>query len=1261
METILITCSKDKAVVQDENGRFLNRVSNGILVEKGDLCSIEQIAINSVGVGSDIIEIPRELGDYDFYTNEVVVKGAFYIHHNYEFSLQLPTIQSTQGGILATSFNYIYPYEAGGGGVILEQPRYGYMSGDAPQNSGARPDSNFQLLKTTIPKVDAIKSAGKRFWFITPKSNFPFDETAGISAIPTSSIYDFITTEIPLSVDVGYDSPSNIAGKLTEDLHSTLLHPLETPLDGDIATQDAPYELNNNNYVATQLQSVSSADGCIAVLGANFTRKTPLNTAPGEPTGMTEQSQMYECIAVLNPFLWIWGSRLLQGDGTTNFNPVPFPATPLAGMGYKNNYLIRGGINPILTDYTKDTYAIYNLYNLPRLTDNVPVPAVVYNSFKQGYILITNLCWTTPNVQNVAHLIHSQLNYEGEGTTTSQMNSPEERKNWIYQLPFGRCKDDANYLTPEITPALKPLLQTDVVSPLGGYGAGFIANAPEIPVQGFFNPVVYNKAYLGADDTTDGCEIANYKFIDDVYNDSYDPAFPLNPLEAAKYYNANIIAVSNPKEGGQLYNKEVYIGIICNDYQVSTAVPPVAPAIVGTLIEKANYCMVDLAARNRKNPIVVAMNPNLKAAEGTGVVPVFDPTTSITIPAYTTTTPQPDLVENFPEVPAYSTSTPQPDLVENFPEVPESYDLQNTGMDGSVAMVSDFDVANNAIPMVLNGGQKQFVDDGGTASDYSTSHFRHSTFDAGAGNAVWISFIKYAFEASSYSHYDRLYITASDTIAGLSTSAGLLNSTKAPGLSPKLYQTTSTAVSTGLGDSITSSNGGYGSGGGWVVPTESGEAGVNDMQGNNNASWLNTFYKINTRYVRCWFFSDGSATDTGWEIRVSPEIYTPLVPAYTTTTPQPDIVINYPLVPAYTTSTPQPDLVENFPEEIQENLGTDLVANYINTIQVGTPNPSIQFDSGRGRFNFQNLHWDRFEGNVRGTYTQTPQPDENAAADVIVNSLNAVIPYFDNFVVIEQAKIIVMVCANSGIGLYDFGLYQKNSTGEVDYLTQYRTEVKNEMWGNSLLARLGFDWEALLNPLGLPDVWFLTRTYETSTITKLVQYFPYPLTTNSVLDSTLAFAYDQTNTINPYPMYNLSSQSGRWNVNASTSTAAIFASNLPQKLVFPFWLIYSDMIGGITFHSSRNGAQSNIIAICNRSYTSGDFAYSFATDYVFTATKDFVITSITTQVLNPDLTPANINDRTTIVYKIQKPLKMFQNPPPPPNEDEAKLKQRTGR
>ena len=97
-------------------------------------------------------------------------------------------------------------------------------------------------------------------------------------------------------------------------------------------------------------------------------------------------------------------------------------------------------------------------------------------------------------------------------------------------------------------------------------------------------------------------------------------------------------------------------------------------------------------------------------------------------------------------------------------------------------------------------------------------------------------------------------------------------------------------------------------------------------------------------------------------------------------------------------------------------------------------------------------------------------------------------------------------------------------------------------------------------------------------------------------------------------------------------------------------MVYSDIIEGIEYDSVENGEKDNIIAVCNRAYISGDFAFSFATDYVFTATHNFVITGITTQILNPDLTPADIDEKTSVIYKIQKPIPMFvqnveQNPP----------------
>ena len=1312
MNTILITCSKNSAQVSDEDGRFLNRVSNGVVVEAGDLVSVEQIAVNAIGVGSEIVEIPRELKQYPYYTNEVLLRSGFYIHHNYEFSIQLPIIEAKADGItLETRWDYIRGYIAGAPAPApaTYQPNYGYMIGSL---TNTRPTSNFQLLKTTISKINAGNTAGKRFWLITPQINFPGtsppDPPEGIDAIPTVSFYDFIDTQIPLSVNVGYDSPSNIAGKLTEDLHSTLLHPLKTPLDSGIQADDTPYESINNNYTNKDLVSVSSRDGAVAVLQANFTRPTPVIGGGGTTTQATP---MYECIAALNPYLWINGSKLLQGFGTLNYDPSTGQLG--SGMGFKNNKLIEAQVGALLPDYTRDTYAIYNLYNLPRLTDGA---GVVYNSFTEGYVLMTNLCWTTPNVQNLAKLIKSQMNYTGDGITTKSMVDSQHKKDWIYDLPFGRVDDSSSYITPDTVLALKPLLQAAATTPCGAYDNNpAVINNPKIKVSGFFNNALYNKAYLGADDLADGCDFVNAEQIDPVYNDDY--TLQLEPRAAAEYYDVNIIPIRNNKEN-KIFNEEVYIGIIINDHQVGATAPVPNPL----LIEKANYCIVDLGAKNLQNPFVAVMNPNLKADPATGLVPAFDPTTTTTIPAYTTTTPQNDLITPQPDLvtpqpdlvtpqpdlvtpqpdlvtPQPDLVTPQPDLVTPqpdiytppVPEVPATSINYNSTADGNNALVSDFDVANNVSPLVLNNGARLFTDDGGLNNDYSTSHSRHITYDAGSGNKILVNIRAFEFEHSTYSMYDRLGITCSNTVSGLSLSSGNLSSADST-LSQYLYQSSSSSPGSFWGSSWTSSNGGYGTGGGWIFPSSSGT----DSKGNNNSGWINTWYEIDARYVRFWFKSDGSATEPGWDILVARQVNTPLVPEvpgfYTPqpdlvtpqpdlvtpqpdlvtpqpdlVTPQPDLVTPQPdlVTPQPDIVTPQPDLIENFPETTEITVGTDQFNFYVNTVQVGSPNPSLQFDPGRGRFNFQELHWDRYEGNFRGASTGT-QPDANAAADVIVNTFNKTTDnLFDSMVGGQTIDTITLVNANSGIGLLDLGLPKKDSQqGVYEYLSQFRNYKKQEFWSECLLSRLGFDYKALFNPYGLPDSWFLTRTYETNINTKLVQYFPYPLTTNSILDSTLAFDFDQSNTIKPVPMYQLSSQQGRWNVNASTATSSIFATNLPQKLVYPFWLIYSDIIGGITFHSSNSGAESNIIAICNRSYISGDFAYSFATDYVFTATKDFVITGITTQILNPDLTPADIDDRTTIIYKVQKPLKMFQQiqgKPPEDEDKEAKLKQRTGR
>jgi len=1337
MNTILITCSKDKAVVQDDNGRFTNRVSNGVLVEVGDTISCEQIAINSVGVGSDIVEIPRELGDYDYYTNETKLKGAFYIHHNFEFTLQQPFIQYGEPFVTPPDptivpFNQIQGLQtATPPAPIPNQVNYGYLTG--PGFTNGAPSKDYQKLHTTTLKKYSDVVAGKRFYFISPKGNAysdnslpdPDNALAGISSVrPTFALYDFIDTTINLSVDVGYDSPSNIAGKLTEDLHSTLLHPLDTPYDKQIQINDAPFEEVNQLYTDKEFQSVSSVDGTIAVIGANFIRRIPPENPRHYPPGggFGIPYGVMGCSAMGNPYLWIWGSRLLQGNLTNFFPSLQFPAINVQnsgekewGMGAKNAYLIALQPGALLTDYLKDTYSIYTLYDLPKVTIAGPV---IINKFEEGYVLMTNLNWTTPNVEYLSKLIHSQMNYIGEGARTKEMSDANERINWEYMLPFGRTADNTIYSATANT-ALKPLLQGNTITPMGGPADACLS----IPVAGFYNDAMYAKAYLDTLGIADGCVIANAQTIKPVQNQ--DRTRDLDPQTAAKYYDINVVAVTNNKQNLQtanplLYNPETYIGIICKEYNPDA--DQIARYTAGTLplCEKANYCILDLSARNPIDPFITIINPNLRATEASGEVPPFvaDVITPA-VPEFTTSTPQPDLVTSQPDLvtpqpdlvtpqpnlvtPQPDLITPQPDLVTpqpdlmvpqpdiytpEVPEVPPSLINYNSTNSGTITnLTATYDYNASPANRVLGNSYETMADDGGLGSDYSTSHSRCITYDAGAGNKIMINPVNFLTEHSSFSMYDRIGITCANASSLLSNSSSNLSSADST-LSQYLYQSSSSSPSTFWGPSWTASNPPYGNGGGWLFPSSSGT----DSKGNNNSGWINQWYIIDARYIKIFFKSDGSATEPGWNFRIARQINTPGTPAvpgfYTPqpdlavpqpdlVTPQPDLVTPQPdiVTPQPDLVTPQPDLVTSQPDIVtpqpnidvvtpavpeQTILGTNDRPDYVNTIQIGTPNASLQFDSGRGRFNFQELHWERFIGNPRITTASIKINDD---ADVVINALNKEIKLFDNIEPLQKVTTIDLVCANSGLGLIDVGLIRKNGNeNQIDFLTDLRDNTKQKFWSESLLSRLGFDYKALFNPYGLPDAWFLTRTYQSTSKTKLVQYFPYPLTTNSVLDTSLALDYDQNQTpLEPQPMFNLSSQCGRWNVNASTGTCAIFASNLPQKLVYPFWLIYSDIIGGITFHSSQNGAESNIIAICNRSYVSGDFAYSFATDYVFTATKEFVITGITSQVLNPDLTPATINDRTTIIYKIQKPIKMFQQQQPPPEDKEAKLKQRSGR
>lgn len=318
------------------------------------------------------------------------------------------------------------------------------------------------------------------------------------------------------------------------------------------------------------------------------------------------------------------------------------------------------------------------------------------------------------------------------------------------------------------------------------------------------------------------------------------------------------------------------------------------------------------------------------------------------------------------------------------------------------------------------------------------------------------------------------------------------------------------------------------------------------------------------------------------------------------------------------------------PNKLQGQVGTTL-ADYSKIIQVGAPNASVIFDGDKGRFGFSELHWATRIGS--GTQNQAVP-----GADEVVMTINtSIVRYGAQQVGITKPYIRQ---SWSGISLEGVSLYDDNFNTTRLVGDKFGKEFNPIDWDRCLLGRLGFEFNQLFSKYGLPYINYNKLFYESGVPVINPQLFPTPISTNAEFDTSTALGISVN--IHSLPMYDLNVEANYENIVMGVNSCIIYANNLATKLEFPYWLVYSDIIEGMNFHSVEDGEKNNIIAVCNRAYISGDFAFSFATDYVFTATKDFVISGITTQILNPDLSPAEIDDKTSVIYKIQKPIPMFQ-------------------
>ena len=302
-------------------------------------------------------------------------------------------------------------------------------------------------------------------------------------------------------------------------------------------------------------------------------------------------------------------------------------------------------------------------------------------------------------------------------------------------------------------------------------------------------------------------------------------------------------------------------------------------------------------------------------------------------------------------------------------------------------------------------------------------------------------------------------------------------------------------------------------------------------------------------------------------------------------------------------------------------------------MSIGAPDMTCQFDDQRGRFALKNMYWFNRIGNTLDAGKDADNPLNPDPEQEVITANKLATNYF---VTRTPQTIYFTEYAQSGVGLVDISVLDEEENRYV--IDKYDPQDIDAKFTGSLLERLGFTYNGLINMNGRPEAIFQEQYFNTLEKTAYATFFPYPLTCNPEIDTT----FNQYISVNNYgaPVFNLNTQNDDTNINISASSAFIYAQNLPRKLASPYWIIASDIIDGVKF--VKDGIPVNCLAVCNRSYISGDFAFSFATDYKFKADIPFTLSSIKTKVLTQDLLPADIDNGTSIIYKIEKAYQQEQ-------------------
>ena len=342
---------------------------------------------------------------------------------------------------------------------------------------------------------------------------------------------------------------------------------------------------------------------------------------------------------------------------------------------------------------------------------------------------------------------------------------------------------------------------------------------------------------------------------------------------------------------------------------------------------------------------------------------------------------------------------------------------------------------------------------------------------------------------------------------------------------------------------------------------------------------------------------------------------------------------------------------------MESNIKPNLVKqDYMNLNYIGAVNPSINFDPSLSRFAISNFNTQTTLSNglltdLPDTIDANPNPEQPV---IRINRNGQICPQRqkwlgNNGLDDEDANVIVVGQFNQA-HQEEGTIFDSQSGISIETIkfinsSNIQTQIDNtdqDLFNYSLLDKMGFELRQLLPLFGGEQATFTNDfVYQvvSNTYQQQLNNTIKPMTTGSYVSSAEVQTLS-TNSSN-MPMYDLGVDAGR-QVVPSINAGFLTAFNLPTKLTYPYLCVYSSLPSGGTDTQWIGGgdghSKTSCMAYLTRNENEGDFFYTNGTTFNFTATKDFTISDVETDLRLPDGSRPKLEPQSCVIYKITKPI-----------------------